>query len=79
MALLKVESVESAVLSLRKFIEHHFLNRTEVVPLLRSQNRIVSETLFCVEDNPTLIDQQWMVMRSLLMKVMGQAKTYPLF
>ncbi|HCT63496.1 MAG TPA: molybdopterin molybdenumtransferase MoeA [Erysipelotrichaceae bacterium] len=52
MALLKVESVESAVLSLRSFIEHHYLNRTEVIPLLRSQNRIVSETLFCVEDNP---------------------------
>ena len=48
----KVESVESAVLSLRRFIEHHYLKRTEVVSLLRSQNRIVSETLFCVEDNP---------------------------
>lgn len=52
MALLKVESVESAVLSVRNFIEHHYLKRVEVLPMLQSQNRIVSETLFCVEDNP---------------------------
>lgn len=52
MALLKVESVESAVLSLKSFIEHHYLDRTEVISLLHAQNRIVSETLFCVEDNP---------------------------
>ena len=52
MPLLKVESVESAVLSLRNFIEHHYLSRTETVSIMNCQNRIVSETLFCVEDNP---------------------------
>ena len=52
MALLKVASVESAVLRLRKYIEHSYLSRTEVVPLLSSQHRIVSETLLCTADNP---------------------------
>lgn len=52
MPLLKVESVESAVLSLRNFIDHHYLSRTETVSIMNCQNRIVSETLFCVEDNP---------------------------